>query len=188
MTTFAPTFTPRWKGTYVAASVQHTLQLRGPRGASFSTMDGYRDRAREVFDALHGDLCSDFAWVSAEVALTDSDVFLPATTPTVGMAGTNSLSDYSPIDKISALTLSGRTDEGRSRFSIFGLLFLGSTPGDIGADGLVTTAEVAGLSSVIGTANTYFYGNSGQLAVWHNRATFKPNDHLLKLVRRGIIS
>jgi hypothetical protein len=188
MTTFAPTFTPRWKGKYIVAGLQHTIQIRGPRGASFSTMDGMKDRARELFDAAHGDLCSDFGWIEASVALTDSDVFLPATTPTVGTPGGNSISDYSPISKISAMTVSGKAADGRARFSMYGLLFLGSTPGDIGADGLVRASEFAALTSIVTTANTYFYANSGLLAKFHSVATYKPNDHLLKLVRRGTIT
>lgn len=188
MTTFAPTFSPRWKGTYVVAGVQHTIQFRSSRGTTFSGMDAFAGIAASIFDAVHGDLCSDFGWVQAEIALTDSDVFLPATTPSVTTPGGNSISDYSPIDKISAMTLTGKSPTARSRFSIFGLLFLGSTPGDIGADGNVTISELAGLATIIGIANTSAHAADGSVAVFHSRATFKPNDHLLKLVRRGIIS
>lgn len=188
LTTYAPTFTPRYRATYICAGLRHTITARGPRGASFSTMDGYKDRMRELFSFCHGDLCEDFTWVQGEVALTDSDVFLPATTPSAITAGGNALSDYSPITKISAMTISGKADDSRARFSIFGLLFGGTTPGDIGSDGLVKASELAALASMVTLANTYFYANSGQLAHYRSIATYKPNDHLLKLVRRGTIT
>lgn len=188
MTTYSPDFTPRWKGTYVAAGVQHSIQFRGARGDTFSTMDGYKDRAREIFEAMAGDLADDFAWVKAEIALTDSDVFIPATTPTVSVSGDNAVALYSPMKKISGLTFSGKTPTGRARFTMYGLLYLSDGPTGLGADGIITPAEAGGITSVVSTAGTYFKGNSGETAVWYNRATYKPNDHLLKLVRRGIIS
>jgi hypothetical protein len=188
MTTFAPTISPRWKGTYICAGIQHTIQVRGIRGQDFSTMNGLRDHVTAMFSAIHGDLCEDFEWIQAEIALTDSDVFIPSTTPSAITAGGNSLSDYSPIDKISAMTISGKSSTARARLSIYGCLFLGSTPGDIGADGLVKSTELAGLATIKGIADEYFKAADGTDATWRSIATFKPNDHLLKLVRRGVIT
>jgi hypothetical protein len=188
MTTYAPTFTPRYRAGYIVAGIAHTITVRGARGGSFSAMEAARVYIAEVFDAVHGDMCSDLAFTSGEVALTDSDVFLPALAPDLLTAGGNSISDYSAIDKISAMTVTGKSQAGKARFSLYGLLFLGSTPGDIGADGLVRPAELGGLATIVGIANTRFYGSDGTAAAYHTVATFKPNDHLLKLVRKGTIS
>lgn len=188
MTTYAPTFTSRWRGKYLAGGIQHTIGFRGPRGATFATMDGYKDRAREIFAALASVLFEDFSWISAEVALTDTEEFLPSTLPTVSVPGTLDPGDYSAKMRIRGLTFSGKAPGSRARFTMFGLAYAESAAGSPGADGIITPAESAGISTVISTAGTYFYANSGSLAGWHNRATYKENDHLLKLVRRGTIS
>lgn len=188
MTTFAPTFTPRYRAHYICAGVQHSIQVRGARGRTFLQMDDLHNAVGQVFDALHGDLCEDLAWISAEVALTDSDSFFPASVPVIGTAPGNSLSDYSAMDKITAMTISGRSAGARARLSIYGLLFLGDTPGDIGADGLVKSSELAAFSTIIPIMNSNFRAADGQDAVWRAQGTWKPNDHLLKLVRRGTIS
>ena len=188
MTTFAPTFTPRWRGTYICAGVQHTLTLRKPRGTSDAAMDFLNLTAAAVFDAVHGDLCEDYQWVSAEICHQDEDVFFPATTPTVTTPGGNSLSDYSPRDKVMAMTLSGKSSAGRARISIYGLLFRGDTPGDIGADGLVKNSELAGLATIRSILQAAVCGSDGTSVVYRTVATWKENDHLLKLVRKGIIS
>jgi hypothetical protein len=187
MTTYAPTYTPRWKGTYVAMGIQHTLTLRAARGSSYATMDGYKDRAREVFAGFADVLGDDFSWVKAEVALTDSDVFVPGTTPTVAVPGTFDFSAISAIAKIKGLTFAGKAADGRARFTLFGLWFLDDSPGDEGANGIITPGEHSGVAGAVSTANTYFHAASGSAAGWYSRATYKANDHLLKLVRRGII-
>ncbi len=189
MTTFAPTISPRWKGTYVAGGVQHTLQLRSPRGATFADIDTFaRAAAQTMFGAVLAFLADDYSWVQAEIALTDSDVFLPATTPTVASPGLVALSTFSATKKISAVTLTGKSATARARFSMFGLFIPADNPGDIGEDGNLTPAELAGLATIIATANTNARAADGSQATYHSRATYKENDHLLKLVRRGIIT
>jgi len=188
MTTWAPTFTSRWRGTYKVGGIQHTLQLRGPRGATFATMDGYKDRARELFTAVNTFLFDDFEWISAEVCLTDTEEFLPATLPGAPAGGLIDGSVLAPRARIRGATFSGKAPGSRARFTLFGISLADYAAGSAGGDGVLTPAELPGLSTIISTAGTYFYANSGGLASWHNRATYKENDHLLKLVRRGTIS
>ena len=188
MTTYAAPFTSRWKGTYRVGGIQHTITLRGPRGATFATMDGYKDRAREIFAAMASVLFSDFAWIAAEVALTDTEEFLPATLPTVGTPGTVDPATVSAIGRIKGLTFSGKAPGSRARFTMFGCNYPQGGVGIPGSDGVITPSESAPIATVLGVAATYFYANSGQLAGWHNRATYKENDHLLRLVRRGTIT
>lgn len=162
--------------------------FRGPRGATFATMDGYKDRARECFTGVSAYLFDDFSWVSAEVALTDSEEFAPGTTPTVGTAGVVDATELSPKARIMGLTFTGRALGSRGKFTMFGCFFPGEAAGDFGGNGIISPSEFGGISTVVGVANTYFYANSGAHAAWNNRATYKENDHLLKLVRRGTIA
>jgi hypothetical protein len=151
-------------------------------------MDGYKERARELFANLSAYLYEDFAWISAEVCLTDTEEFLPATTPTVTVPGEFDGSSTSAVARIKGLTFSGRAAGSRGRFTMFGIHFFDEGDTVIAADGIVTPTEVAGVGNCVTLANTYFYAGSGSLASWHNQATYKANDHLLKLVRRGTIS
>jgi hypothetical protein len=151
-------------------------------------MDGLRDRARELFDSLQTVLCEDLEWIEASIALTDSDVFEPATLPTVVTAGAIDPATLGPREKIRGLTFSGKGAQGRGRFTLFGAVFDDTGNSGVGIDGIITPAEYAGIGGVVTTANTYLHSAGGSLATWHNRATYKENDHLLALVRRGIIS
>lgn len=188
MTTYAPPFTPRWRGKYVAGGIQHTIQFRGARGASFAAMTSFGERARELFSNMSLYLFSDFAWVSAEVALTDEEEFAPTTTPTSGVPGTIDPLTVSPVSRIKGLTFTGRAKGSRGKFTMFGCYFQQDDSGTFGGNGVITPDEVVGITNNVTLANTYFYANSGELAKWYSRATYKENDHLLKLVRRGTIS
>jgi hypothetical protein len=188
MTTFAPTFTPRWKGNYVAAGVQHSIQGRGPRGTTFSDMQFFAGFMNNLFGAVAAELADDFEWIDASIALTDSDVFLPATTPPATVTGLVDTTGFAPRKRIRALTFSGRTSTGRARISMFGVMLDDDLATDDAGDGIVTPAELAAIGTIVGILNTSYRGNSGELASYHNRGTYKENDHLLKLVRRGIIS
>lgn len=188
MTTYAPTFTSRWRGKYRAAGIQHTIQFRGPRGATFSTMDGYGFHAYNLFTALQDYLYDDFVWIAAEVALTDTEEFLPGTLPSGISGAAVDATLVSAVHKIKGLTFSGKASGSRARCTMFGLSFADSAPGGVGANGIISPSEVAGIGTAITQLNAWGYANSGTLAVWHNQATYKENDHLLKLVRRGTIS
>lgn len=187
MTTYAPTFTPRLRVKYTCGRIAHSIQVRGPRGASLSVMGGLVDPVANCFVALATYLFNDFAWVSAEVALTDSESFAPVPTSGIIPVGGVVLATQSAMQRIRGLTISGRAPGSRSRFTMFGLVFAESSTTDIGADGVITGAEVAGVTTIKGIADTYFKANSGASAIWYNRGTYKRNDHLLKLVRRGTI-
>lgn len=189
MTTFAPTFSPRWKGTYVAAGIEHTIQVRAGRGSSFSDMNAFAGIVNTVWNAMISVLASDFAWVQAEIALTDSDVFIPATTPSpLDDPGGADPSLFSPQARAYGLTFTGKSASARARFTLFGILLPTQAAAAIGGDGLITPAEVAAVSTVVGIASTSFRAADGSTAAFHNRGTYKCNDHLLKLIRRGTIS
>jgi hypothetical protein len=188
MTTYAPTFTPRLRVHYKVGGIAHSIQVRGPRGASLATMETLKDPVANCFVAVAAFLYDDFEWVSAEVALTDSEIFVPIAVSGIVPVGGVVLGTTSAVLRIRGLTISGRAPGSRGRFTMYGL----SLPqGDItstAGDGVLTAAELPALTTIAGIANTYFKANSGDATIWYNRGTYKGNDHLLKLVRRGVIS
>jgi hypothetical protein len=188
MTTYAPTFTPRLKVSYKNGRIAHTIQVRGGRGSSLATMSGMVDPVANCFVALAAYLLNDFAWIQAEVALTDEETFVPVPVSGITVTGGVALTTQSAITRIRGLTISGRAAGSRARFTMFTPQFAANVDGSEGADGVITATEIPALTTIAGIANTYFRANSGDTALWRNHGTYKGNDHLLKLVRRGIVT
>lgn len=188
MPSFAPNFTPRYRVHYLAGGIVHSMQVRHARGSNFSDTEALREQVRLCFNDLASTLYDDFAWISAEVALTDDDVFAPAAVPASTPAGAVDGTTFSPKQRIHGLTFSGRAAGSRSRFTMFGIAFAGQASATEGGDGKITAAESAPIGTIAARASIYFHANSGSSAVFPTVATYKENDHLLKLVRRGIIA
>lgn len=187
MTTFAPNFTPRYKVGYHVGGIDHSIQVRGPRGATAADMESKGHLLHDAFNALAGALYSDFAWITAEYALTDSDLFIPITTP-AAVTGVISPTGVSAVTRIKGLTFTGRAPGSRARLTLFGIDVNDAVSTDIGANGVITVAESAGVGTIATLASSNFYANSGSQAIYPARATYKENDHLLKLVRKGTIT
>lgn len=188
MTTYAPNFTPRYKLTYRAGGITHTIQVRGVRGATLATMDAVGAQLSACFNALPaGNKFADLTALSAETALTDSDVFVPAIFVALTV-GTLVVSAYSPRARIRGLTFNGRAPGSRAKFTIFGYRQPDELAATEGGDGQILTAEAAAVGTIAGLATTHFRANSGEAAVFAGRATYKENDHLLRLVRKGTIT
>jgi len=186
MTTYAPNFTPRLKLKYVAAGIEHTIQARAVRGASGSTTDGLKTHIQEIFTLWVGGLAEDFDWISAEMALTDSDVFNPVAVPDP-VVGEQLLSSFSLKQRCRSTGFVGQTADSRASIYLYGILWedgLG-TPAD---NGRVTPAEEANVIATKAILDTHFRAGNGGDAIWHNYANIKDNDRLLKLLRRGVIS
>lgn len=187
MTTYAPNYTPRYRVIYVAAGVQHTMTIRGPRGTNFGGMTSLGSVIHNVFNPCAALLADDFHYVSADIALTDSDVFAPTTVPS-STTGLVAVSDYSPMHKATGTTFSGRAPGSKARLTAYGLFWNLLTVGDDSANGIVTAAEEAAIGNVVTNINGNFCAGSGALALWYSQATVKVNDLLLKKIRRGLIS
>lgn len=187
MTTFAPNFTPRYKARYHVGGIDHTVQVRGPRGATAADMESKGHLLHDAWNAFAAGTYSDFAWLSAEYALTDSDVFIPITTPSA-VTGAIDPADFSAVERIKGLTFSGRAPGSRARFTMYGLAFTDTVPGDFAATGVLLGIDVAAVGTVATLASSNWYANSGSQAIYPARATYKENDHLLKLVRKGTIT
>lgn len=193
MPSFAPNATHRFIATYVSAGVQHTLTVRRARS---ETLPGAANSAAAfvtaVFAALNPRLPTDVAFTAALWIPKDTDIGIPGPLPTAP-AGTTDPADYTPLMKIKALTLSGKDGNGhKGHFSIFGCLFPQEDPvtDTDAADGVILSAEDAAVAAFIAAANggSRTYSIADSPLTFHERATFKENDHLLRLVRRGIIS
>lgn len=188
MTTFAPPFTPRYKARYKVGGIEHTLQARGPRGSTFVFMDQFAGYFHDLFQAFGTKLLTQHQWIDAQIALTDSDTFIPATLPAANTSGAEDPGDWSARARIRGLTISGQSTAGRARVTLFGIMYDDSAPGDIGADGIISAGEDASIATAVALLNLRWYSAGGVHAVFHNQATYKENDHLLKLVRKGTIT
>lgn len=187
MPSFAPNYTPRLKVGYHVAGLDHTIQLRGSRTTDLSTMSGYVADVHDFFDELSGFLADDFTFISAAVAEVDSDVFVPVGLP-AAVTGQVALADFTPNQKIIGTTFSGTGNPGRARVTAYGLQWLLDQTGGEGRDFVVFSSEEGDIASAIAVLAVRAYTNGNTLANWHPRATIKPNDHLVKLVRRGLIT
>lgn len=187
MTTYAPTFTPRYRVHYRAAGLEHSVQCRGPRGASAVAMTTRGNSFHTIFNDLATRLADDFAWISADVALTDSDLWTPASVP-ASVTGVIALADFTIAQRITGTTFSGRAAGSKARFTLFGIQWVQATTTEAGNDFVVQGSEDGGVAAAVTEASGQFYAGSGAGALFYNRATIKPNDHLVKLARRGIIS
>jgi hypothetical protein len=186
MTSYAPTFTPRYRARYVAAGIIHTIQIRGPRGELAPALMARGSSLGTCFSTAATVLAEDFAWISADIALTDSDVWYPADLPSAAV-GTIALTSFAPRHKITPTTFSGRAAGSRARISMYGLFWVDDPHGAEGNNFIITPDENAIISAIATEASGHFRANSGMPATFYNRATIKPNDHLVKRVRQGIV-
>lgn len=186
MTTYAPNFTPRMRVKYLAAGVEHTIQMRSSRGASSVTVDASKEEISNIFQLFEPLLAEDFAFLSAEYALTDSDVFIPTSLPTA-VTGEQLLTDFSLQQRATSTGFIGRSAGSRAAIFFYGIWWEDGvgTPRD---NGRVTTVENTAIGSAAANLSTNAKAGSGGDAVFYTYANIKVNDHILKLIRRGAIS
>lgn len=188
MPTYAPNHTGRYKAHYIAAGLQHTIQIRQPRGSSLSSIISTgASVCHDIFNALAAFLADDFQFTAAEAVDQDLTDFIPCTLPTA-VTGTVDWvgDDWSGKKRVSALHFAGRAVGSRAGVFMYGIDINTDHGADPGGDGLVLTSELAGLSTVISTLQGNAAAVSGTYAFWQNHATVKVNDFLLKRVRRGV--
>lgn len=191
MTTYAPNYTGRYRVHYVSAGIQHVAQLRRSRGASPSSVGLLAATMRAAFAPWVADLPTDFAWISAEQADEDSDLFYPSTLPATltGLRGTNL---YTPMNKITHTRFAARALGSRSALEIYGIWweFTNKTDdvNDYAYNGVVDPTEDSRVADTAAALNTQAFANSGGPTTWYSRATVKINDYWLRQLRKGVIS
>ncbi len=189
---FAPTATPRVIELYVSAGVQHRAQFRRPRGEGISSS---LTAARATFATLYGNmqplLPDDFAWQGEFYIPQDSDTEQgTGYTGPGSIVGAKSPSIYTGVMKVTATSFIGRSSASNSKCELFGVYW---DPSDVmgpAANGKVDSGESSEVAATIAGLNSAgtSYGIDGTVLAFHPYATVKPNDKLLKLVRRGLIT
>lgn len=191
MPDFAPNVTGRYKLHYRVVGRSHTIQVRIARGAIFADIvNNSRAYLLALFTALAPNLCDDLAFVSAEAAITDSDLFFPAATPTA-VAGTIAIAGYSGQDSISHLTFSGRGAFGsKVNVKVYGWQANPDTlPVNQASDFVLLATESAAIANAITALNgspATVVAIDNSPPTYHSRATLKVNDFWLRRVRQGL--
>lgn len=191
MTTYSPDYTGRYRAKYVSAGVTHVAQLRKFRGASVSLITDLAGVMGSVFTIWATLLPTDFAWVSAEYAEQDSNLFIPTSTPPA-VTGSFNPSVYTPLQKVTSTTFAGRAPGSKARLSIFGVFWqFTNSIDDSGTDaynGIIEATEDSRIGDTKTALDSQWSANSGVNAVTYARATVKINDYWLRQVRKGIVS
>lgn len=186
MTTWAPNYSPRWKGRYIAAGIEHTIQVRAQRDQSAFITQGLGAYVSSIFNLFSDDLAEDFAWIGAEFAMTDSDVFTPTAVPAPPSAD-QAVVNFTLRQRCTSTNLNGRGGGSRAALYMYGIRWIDSI-GSPGENGRLTGAEDPRVTAAVAICTANFFANNGGSAIWHDYANIKENDHLLKLLRRGTIS
>jgi hypothetical protein len=186
---FAENFTCRYRARYRAAGIEHVIMVRFGRGGSLSAIASSGQAVlHNIFEAVSGFLADDFLWISAEASQEDTDFFSPADVPLAVVGDADWVGDsWSGKKRVSGLTFSGRAPGSRARVTMFGINVDSDFITNDGGNGLVTPDEIPGVADIASILEAGVVANSNQPAFFYGRATHKVNDHLLKLVRRGVI-
>jgi len=191
MADFAPNVTARYRLHYTCAGRSHSVLVRGARGTSFAGMEAIGiSFFFGFFSALATIMFDDLAFTSAEVALTDSDLFFPAGVP-AAVTGGIAIALASAQDSITHLTFSGRGTLGsKVSFHIYGVATNPDVlPTNVWSDFIAGGTEVGQIGDAVAVLNdaaTDIVAVDNSKPLFANRATVKVNDFWLRSVRRGL--
>lgn len=192
MPSYAPSFTGRYRCKYFVCGIEHTIQLRRALGATPGSVALLAGTVESIFNAVSADLCTDFAFISAEQADEGSDLFYPSTTPNPVVGAGVGPSAYTPFQKVTHTRFHCRGTGSRSSIEMYGIRWqYSNTATDADQDaynGVATPDERAYIGTVAGLLNTQAFPNNGGPGIWAARATVKINDFWLHAVRSGGIT
>lgn len=190
MADFAPNVTARYRLNYHGALRNHSIMCRGARGTSFAAMEtigiGF---FFGLFDALSALMFDDLAFLSADIALTDSDLFFPCATP-AAVTGAQAIAQCTGQDSITHYTFSGRGTLGsKVSMHVYGVQsFPDLLPPDASADFVFLSSEVTAIADAVAILNnpaTDIVAIDNTKPLFAARATLKVNDYWLRQLRRG---
>ena len=184
MADFAPNYTPRYCVKYIVLGRIHKMQFRLARGVTdFAPAAG---KVESFLATLESQMYDNFAVLSADAALTDSDIFLPAPAP-ASPSGAISSSGTGTGDVPLAISFPGRSVNGlRGIVYVYGTQLDPSGPANFLQDYRIQAAELGAISDAVSALNELspaFVGNDGATLIWYPYVNTKPNDHWIKKLR-----
>lgn len=190
MATYADNYTFRIRGRYIAAGIAHVMKTRVPSVlGTLPLAEFHADAMNDYVSNFNSVIWADWAWTGWEYAVRDSDVWVPfAPVLTATIAGTQVVAGASAMQKITAVSHQGRAAGSRARVYWWGPRRSTDLAAEEGGDGVLTSAEASGLAASTTLASDRFAAGNGASAIFYERLTYKVNDYLLRLVRRGIIT
>jgi hypothetical protein len=191
MPDFAPNVTGRYKLHYNVIGRVHTIMMRTARGLNAAQIiSNGAAYLRGLFVAMAPGMADDLAFISAEYALHDSDLFFPAATP-AAVVGAIAAATFSKQDSITHLTFSGRGALGsKVSMHLYGHGTDPDTlPANIWSDFVVLGTELPRIATAVAALNVapaLAVAIDNSVPVYVNRATVKVNDFWLRKVRQGL--
>jgi hypothetical protein len=186
MADYAPNYTPRYKVRYTTLGATHTMQFRVGRGTTDFT--GIAGKVSSFLEELSTQLFSDWTVVSAQGALEDSDVFLPAPLPSF-TPSTNVPPGLTSVPRPVSISFPGRSTAGlRAILFVYGSTFFPSTGASLYADYRITSAENATIAASVTALSELapvLVANDNETVVWYDYANLTLNDYWLRRVRAG---
>lgn len=186
MADFAPNFTARYRFRYTSLSKSHSMlwRLKSPVTDPAPLVD----KIGLFLEDLAPVLWNDFTITTAEFAPANSDVFVPAASPTFG-GGDNVLTGSFPSDAATAISFVGRSLAGqKARMFLYGTNLAAVYRSTLGNDFRITASESAAIAAAIVRLNEtapVIAANDDNSTVWYEYVNVKPNDAWVRKLRRG---
>jgi len=186
MPDFAPNFTARYRIRYSSLGKTHTMTWRLLAGVTDPS--ALIAKIGLFLAEFNSNLYADWHILSADFALADSDVFLPAAMPT-NPTGAVAVDATKLSDAAIAISFVGRTIAGgRARMFLYGTAYGAAIRVTSGNDWKFLSSEDADVSAGIVRLNETspaIVGNDNEVAVWYEYVNVKPNDKWVRKLRRG---
>lgn len=188
MPDFAPNYTARYRVRYQVGGAVHTSQLRClPASQTNAAISSIGSAVfTDIFTALGPAMSDDLTILGADMALRDSDIFLPAEVLPIGAGSVGSVLDkgWSPVN----LSFVGRSAAGgRAVFRIFGVAINPLASGTIENDYRLTSVESVPVASVVNALNlaTVLVANDEESVTWYPYANISFHAYWQKRARRS---
>lgn len=180
MPDFAPNFTTRYVLKYSVVGRVHSQLWRAPSTVvTLAGLDGLISKIAAYYAAMAPKMWSDLAFLSAQWAPADSDIFLPAGTPALS-AGAVLVTDAAPSANALAVSFVGRSDHGeKARMFQYGVAV---TPADspTAFDFRIHSSEDTHISAAVGVLNESapsLVANDDHVATFYDYVNVKYNDY-----------
>lgn len=186
MADFAPNYTARYRIHYTVLGKSHSMLWRV--ASSVTDPTGIASKVELFLDDMSPALFNDFTVTSADFALADTDIFLPAPAP-ASPTGAASFPSGAGAVAANAISFVGRsTAGGKSRMFMYGIAYEVGGYTTRSTDFRFTSAENAEISDAIVRLNETspaLVANDDHVATWYEYVNWKPNDRWVRRLRRG---